>query len=1013
MATRKNTFLLKRSNVAGNVPAAGQILLGELALNTADCILYASGTTVNSILPIGWDRVSKTGDTITGNLIIEGNLTVTGDTILQSVSAKTQYIEDYLQFNTGYTGNTIVEGRMYWDSDNGNLSLGMQKGNVLQQIGLENFYYVKNQTGDILENGKVIRANGTLGSSGRILGDYMIADGSIPPKFSLGVSTESINDGEDGYVTEFGLVRGVDTTGIPFGELWTEGDVLWVSPTVLGGLTKFEPQPPNIKIEMAIVVNSDVNGSIFVRPNRYPYLNDLQEMKLSALTKGDLLMYDSDDGNFWSNTKNLFGDYSISETLTVKSISATTYQNLPLDIRVTGGTFSDNVLSLTNNIGGTFNTLINNFSGLTVNGNILSTTISATTYQNLPTDIFVTGGTYFNGDYSFFNSTGGTFVITGSSAAYNAGVITNSGNWIDNGDGSISLPDLTVALYDNENFIEPLRVYSLSSGTTGIDFSGLTNNETNYISIEYNNGNPQFIISTDNSNINGSNIIEYLTIYRLNNFLHVLEFGDEGAGLPNKLLNRFILTNRFANENGISLGVSGSTGVVTLTSGVVWNGSYRQSLDSLNSLDDIFFKNFKTGGIWTYTTTGDTFNNQFFNDGTNVVSATTGNYIVNWYYRGQEVNSHLYEVYGSSQYDSILEAQLETEPAIPELIQSHAFLVGRIIVEVGTTTGYTIESSFTKVFAPTSIASHNDLNGLQGGTTNQYYHLTLNQFNNLALTNTDNTFTGTQTFNEINSSVISATSVSAITFDGGSIFSGGTELDTIFIKPTNILTNSGLTTSINGLDVTIDYNLTGLTNNVSPATGDKLLIYDAGTNSYTNIDWSQLPGAGSDVTAQNVGTGDGLIFRDKTGTTINLRSIQSSGGTVDIVTNGNIINLEATSGGGGSTRITGSVQTTNATLTILDTIDNILDNSTSIIEVYVKAYSASAAQWGVWKRTLTVTKVSGTVTIREENADVDKTSTGLRANSLTFSVSSGNININVTGIAATTIDWNSAYEIIL
>lgn len=69
MATRKNTFLLKRSNVAGNVPAAGQILLGELALNTADVILYASGTTTNSILPIGWDRVAKSGDTMTGTLI--------------------------------------------------------------------------------------------------------------------------------------------------------------------------------------------------------------------------------------------------------------------------------------------------------------------------------------------------------------------------------------------------------------------------------------------------------------------------------------------------------------------------------------------------------------------------------------------------------------------------------------------------------------------------------------------------------------------------------------------------------------------------------------------------------------------------------------------------------------------------------------------------------------------------------------------------------------------------------
>jgi len=67
MANRKNTFLLKRSNVAGKVPAAGDLQLGELALNTADNILYASGTTANSILPIGWDRIARTGDTVTGN----------------------------------------------------------------------------------------------------------------------------------------------------------------------------------------------------------------------------------------------------------------------------------------------------------------------------------------------------------------------------------------------------------------------------------------------------------------------------------------------------------------------------------------------------------------------------------------------------------------------------------------------------------------------------------------------------------------------------------------------------------------------------------------------------------------------------------------------------------------------------------------------------------------------------------------------------------------------------------
>ncbi len=78
MANRKNTFLIKRSNISGKVPSPGDLQLGELAINTANVILYASGTTTNSILPIGWDRVARTGDTVTGNFNFIGDMTISG-----------------------------------------------------------------------------------------------------------------------------------------------------------------------------------------------------------------------------------------------------------------------------------------------------------------------------------------------------------------------------------------------------------------------------------------------------------------------------------------------------------------------------------------------------------------------------------------------------------------------------------------------------------------------------------------------------------------------------------------------------------------------------------------------------------------------------------------------------------------------------------------------------------------------------------------------------------------------
>jgi len=88
-------------------------------------------------------------------------------------------------------------------------------------------------------------------------------------------------------------------------------------------------------------------------------------------------------------------------TITSNVISATTYQNLPVDPNtfVTGFTYGNNVFTLQQNNGQPDLTAsINNVTGWTVNGNLTATTISATTYQNLPVDpnTFVTAFTYNN-----------------------------------------------------------------------------------------------------------------------------------------------------------------------------------------------------------------------------------------------------------------------------------------------------------------------------------------------------------------------------------------------------------------------------------------------------------------------------------------------------------------------------------------------------------------------------------------------------------------------------------------
>lgn len=96
------------------------------------------------------------------------------------------------------------------------------------------------------------------------------------------------------------------------------------------------------------------------------------------------------------------------------------------DLGVSGFSYSNNVFTLTNPTGGTRTVNFTQVTGLTVNGNLTvtgntslqsltSTTISATTYQNLPIDpnTYLTGGTYSAGTATFTNNTGGTFTVSG------------------------------------------------------------------------------------------------------------------------------------------------------------------------------------------------------------------------------------------------------------------------------------------------------------------------------------------------------------------------------------------------------------------------------------------------------------------------------------------------------------------------------------------------------------------------------------------------------------------------
>lgn len=189
---------------------------------------------------------------------------------------------DTIEFNTAYTANGEPIGAVYWNQDEDTLDVRMTD-DVTLQVGQEILFNVKNQTGADIDDGAFVMFAGTTGNSGRLLIQKGIADGSFSPEYTMGITTEAIANGEDGKVTWFGKVMGINTTGTPYGEAWNDGDVLYASPTTAGALTNIEPGLPNQRIVVAAVIKAHSNGTLFIRPTWAPKIVE-QNTKINILS---------------------------------------------------------------------------------------------------------------------------------------------------------------------------------------------------------------------------------------------------------------------------------------------------------------------------------------------------------------------------------------------------------------------------------------------------------------------------------------------------------------------------------------------------------------------------------------------------------------------------------------------------------------------------------------------------------------------------------------------------------
>lgn len=285
---------------------ADTIRVGDAAANatitsngTADLILNTNGGTDSGFIQIF--------DGVNGNIDITPNGTgsvnilkvnIDGGTIDNTViggvtpttGSFTELNLDYADFTTNLSPlPTDAQGRLYYNNEENTSTLAFQMdAAIVQKIGEEQYFRVKAQS--TITKGQVVMFASTVGASGGLIAAPATGLTADQANYILGIATETIATNNWGFVTYFGEVKGVNTTG--GAEAWVDGTVLYYNPSVTGGLTKNKPTTPNAIAIVAAVVHAASNGILFVRPTFGSVLGGTDgNVQITSLTNGDILQY--------------------------------------------------------------------------------------------------------------------------------------------------------------------------------------------------------------------------------------------------------------------------------------------------------------------------------------------------------------------------------------------------------------------------------------------------------------------------------------------------------------------------------------------------------------------------------------------------------------------------------------------------------------------------------------------------------------------------------------------------
>lgn len=306
----KNTYRQVLQIGANNVGVSGalQPVQDGAGVNTA-LSLSTAAATINGTLTITGDLIITGGgiqitdliDDTVASLIQNGTgitwayndtlRTLTPTITIATADGGVQ--GDFMQLNTG-AGEANAVAKIYWNSSEGTADLGLLGGQVILPIGQKQVARVLNNSGSIFNKSAYQVVKITAAQGQRLAVGLAQANNDANSTDTLGLVAENIANNQEGFITTSGLITNVDTTGDLQLEDWNDGDILYLSPTTPGAITKVKPIAPQHTVIVGFVVYAHKNnGKIYVKVDNGYELDELHNVRITSVANNNVLRYNS------------------------------------------------------------------------------------------------------------------------------------------------------------------------------------------------------------------------------------------------------------------------------------------------------------------------------------------------------------------------------------------------------------------------------------------------------------------------------------------------------------------------------------------------------------------------------------------------------------------------------------------------------------------------------------------------------------------------------------------------